>query len=38
MINMLMKRLDKATLIAFGCSILLIAIGAIAEPNFLSAD
>lgn len=38
MIKMLMKRLDKATIIAFGCSILLIAIGAIAEPNFISSD
>ena len=38
MATMVMKRLDKATVIAFGCSILLIAIGAIAEPNFLSSD
>ena len=38
MATMVMKRLDKATMIAFGCSILLIAIGAIAEPNFLSVD
>ncbi len=29
--------LDKATTIAFGCIILLLGIGAIAEPNFLSA-
>ena len=38
MATMVMKRFDKATVIAFGCSILLIAIGAIAEPNFISAD
>ena len=38
MATMVMKRLDKATIIAFGCSILLIAIGAIAEPNFISSD
>ena len=33
---MAMKRLDKATTIAFGCIVLLLAVGAIAEPNFLS--
>ena len=38
MATMVMKRLDKATIIAFGCSVLLIAIGAIAEPNFISSD
>ena len=38
MATMMMKRLDKATVIAFGCSILLVAIGAIAEPNFISSD
>ena len=38
MATMVMKRLDKATMIAFGCSILLIAIGALAEPNFISSD
>ena len=38
MATMVMKRFDKATVIAFGCSILLIAIGAIAEPNFISSD
>ena len=38
MATMVMKRFDKATVIAFGCSILLIAIGAIAEPNFISVD
>ena len=31
-------KLDKATVIAFGCSVLLVGIGAIAEPNFLSSD
>lgn len=36
--TLLIKRIDKATAIAFGCIILLLAIGAIAEPNFLSAD
>lgn len=38
MATIVMKRFDKATVIAFGCSILLIAIGAIAEPNFISSD
>ena len=33
-----MKRFDKATLIAFGCIVLLLALGAIAEPNILSPD
>jgi ribose transport system permease protein len=32
------RRLDKATTIAFGCIVLLLALGAIAEPNFLSLD
>jgi ribose transport system permease protein len=32
------RRLDKATMIAFGCIVLLLALGAIAEPNFLSLD
>ncbi|MDO8359324.1 MAG: ABC transporter permease [Devosia sp.] len=31
-------RLDKATTIAFGCSALLVVIGAIAQPSFLSVD
>jgi ribose transport system permease protein len=34
----LTKRLDKATTIAFSCIVVLLGIGAIAEPNFLSAD
>jgi ribose transport system permease protein len=38
MIKKLAARLDKATVIAFGCVIMLLGIGAIAEPNFLSAD
>jgi ribose transport system permease protein len=33
-----MKDLDKATLIAFGCIILLLAVGAVFDPNFLSPD
>jgi ribose transport system permease protein len=36
--TMTLKRFDKATAIAFGCVILLLAVGAIAEPNFLSYD
>ena len=31
-------RLDRATVIAFGCSIALVLIGAIAQPSFLSYD
>ena len=31
-------KLDKATTIAFGCSILLLVVGAIAQPSFLSID
>ena len=31
-------RPDKATLIAFGCSIALLLVGAIAQPSFLSID
>ena len=34
----ILGQLDKATAIAFGCSLLLIALGAIANPNFLSVD
>jgi len=30
--------LDRATVIAFGCVVLLLAGGALIEPNFLSAD
>jgi len=33
-----LKGLDKATLIAFGCIILLLGLGSIAEPHFLSAE
>jgi ribose transport system permease protein len=29
---------DRATLIAFGCSIALVLVGAIAQPSFLSLD
>lgn len=32
------RRLDKAPIIAFACCILLLAVGAIFEPSFLSAD
>jgi ribose transport system permease protein len=35
---MAMKRLDKATMIAFACIVVLLFVGAIAEPNFLSVD
>jgi len=35
---MAMKRLDKATVIAFACIVVLLFVGAIAEPNFLSVD
>jgi ribose transport system permease protein len=31
-------KLDKATVIAFGCILLLLALGALYDPNFLSAD
>ncbi|MEO6395947.1 MAG: ABC transporter permease, partial [Devosia sp.] len=31
-------RPDKATMIAFGCSIALLLVGAIAQPSFLSVD
>jgi ribose transport system permease protein len=34
----ILNRLDKATVIAFGCSILLILIGALVNPSFLSLD
>ena len=36
--TMAMRRLDKATIIAFSCIILLLLVGAIAEPSFLSPD
>ena len=32
------SRLDRATIIAFGCIILLLSLGALYDPNFLSAD
>src|SRR5438067_1809425 len=32
------RQVDKATIIAFGCIILLLAFGGIYDPNFLSAD
>jgi ribose transport system permease protein len=35
---MAMRRFDKATAIAFGLIVVLLLVGAIAEPNFLSAD
>jgi ribose transport system permease protein len=31
-------RPDRATIIAFGCSIALVLVGAIAQPSFLSVD
>lgn len=31
-------RLDRATIIAFGCSIALLLVGAIANPDFLTID
>jgi ribose transport system permease protein len=36
--NLILGRFDRATVIAFSCSILLIALGAIAKPDFLSYD
>ena len=36
--TMAMRRFDKATAIAFGLIVVLLLVGAIAEPNFLSAD
>jgi ribose transport system permease protein len=35
---MAMRRLDKATMTAFGLIVVLLFVGAIAEPNFLSRD
>lgn len=35
---MAIRRLDKATTIAFACIVVLLFVGAIAEPNFLSVD
>jgi ribose transport system permease protein len=36
--DLIFGRFDKATVIAFACSILLIVVGAIAKPDFLSLD
>lgn len=36
--DLILGRFDKATLIAFGCSILLVLAGALAKPDFLSVD
>ena len=36
--TMALKRFDKATVVAFGCVILLLAVGALIEPNFISLD
>ena len=36
--DLILGRFDRATVIAFACSILLILLGAIAKPDFLSAD
>jgi ribose transport system permease protein len=35
---MVSRQVDRATLIAFGCIILLLAGGALYDPNFISAD
>ena len=36
--DLILGRFDKATIIAFGCSILLILLGAIVKPDFPSYD
>ena len=36
--DLIFGRFDKATVIAFACSVLLILLGAIAKPDFLSVD
>ena len=36
--DLILGRFDKATVIAFACSILLILAGALAKPDFLSVD
>jgi ribose transport system permease protein len=36
--SMAKYRLDRATTIAFACSVLLVLVGAIAQPSFLSVD
>lgn len=35
-IGMISRQFDRATVIAFGCIVALLLIGALAEPNFLS--
>jgi ribose transport system permease protein len=37
-LTMAMRQLDKATMIAFSLIVVLLLVGAIAEPNFLSVD
>lgn len=34
----LLRQFDRATIIAFGCILVLLFVGALAEPNFLSAQ
>ena len=36
--DLILGRFDKATVIAFACSILLIVVGALAKPDFLSVN
>ena len=36
--DLIFGRFDKATVIAFACSILLVLVGALAKPDFLSFD
>ena len=36
--DLILGRFDKATVIAFSCSILLVLVGALAKPDFLSFD
>jgi ribose transport system permease protein len=36
--DLILGRFDRATVFAFGCSILLILLGALAKPDFLSVD
>jgi ribose transport system permease protein len=36
--DLILGRFDKATVIAFGCSILLLVVGALAKPDFLSVN
>ncbi len=36
--DLILGRFDRATVIAFACSILLVLLGAIAKPDFLSVD